>query len=97
MYRGRPETRASVGIRDLKNRLSDVLRRVRGGETIAVTDRNRPVALLVPLRPKPTERTLRQLVEAGRLSWAGGKPVGATNPPTVRGAPVSDAVIEDRR
>ena len=91
------KTKHAVGIRELKNRLSEVLRRVRRGETVTVTDRDRPVALLVPLRPKPSHETLRRLVEAGRLAWSGGKPAGATNPAPVRGASVSDAVIEDRR
>lgn len=38
----------TVGIRDLKARLSEYLDRVRGGEEIVVTDRGRPVARLVP-------------------------------------------------
>lgn len=35
-----------VGVRDLKNRLSEYLRRVDHGEVILVTDRGRPVAEL---------------------------------------------------
>lgn len=39
----------SVGIRELKTETSEVLRRVREqGETIQVTHRGKPVALLVP-------------------------------------------------
>jgi prevent-host-death family protein len=38
----------SVGIRDLKSRLSDYVARAAAGEEIVVTDRNRPVARLVP-------------------------------------------------
>lgn len=40
----------SVGIRELRQRASDVLRRVEAGETIEVTDRGRPVAILTPVR-----------------------------------------------
>jgi prevent-host-death family protein len=36
-----------VGIRDLRQRASAIIRRVAAGETIEVTDRGRPVALLV--------------------------------------------------
>ena len=86
-----------MGIRELKNRLSEVLRRVRRGETVTVTERGRPVALLVPLRPKPTDETLRRLVASGRLAWSGGKPAGAAKAARVRGPSVSDAVVEDRR
>jgi prevent-host-death family protein len=35
-----------IGIRELRQRASDYLRRVEAGETIEVTDRGRPVALL---------------------------------------------------
>ena len=38
----------SVGIRDLKNNLSRYVRRVAAGERVAVTDRGRVVAELVP-------------------------------------------------
>ena len=38
----------SVGIRELKSNLSEYVTRAAGGEEIVVTDRNRPVARLVP-------------------------------------------------
>jgi prevent-host-death family protein len=38
----------SVGVRELRQRASELLRRVERGETIEVTDRGRPVALLSP-------------------------------------------------
>lgn len=38
----------SVGVADLKNRLSEYLRLVRRGRSIIVTDREQPVARLVP-------------------------------------------------
>ncbi len=38
----------SVGVRDLKNRLSEYLRRVRSGESVLVTDRGEVVAELLP-------------------------------------------------
>jgi prevent-host-death family protein len=37
-----------VGLKILKNKLSEYVRRAAGGETIQVTDRNRVVAKLVP-------------------------------------------------
>src|SRR2546430_15380241 len=39
-----------VGIRELKDKASAVIRRVAAGETIRVTDRGRAVARIVPLR-----------------------------------------------
>ena len=43
----------STGIRDLKNNLSRYVRRVEAGERIAVTDRGRVIAELVPPTTAP--------------------------------------------
>jgi len=42
-----------VGIADLKARLSEYLRAVKSGETIAVLERDRPVAQIVPVHHRP--------------------------------------------
>jgi antitoxin (DNA-binding transcriptional repressor) of toxin-antitoxin stability system len=42
----------SVGIKVLKNKLSEFVRLAAGGETVLVTDRDRVVAELVPPRPR---------------------------------------------
>ena len=55
---------ASVGIRELRQRASELLRRVEGGETIEVTDRGRPVAILAPV---PDQRPLDRLRATGDL------------------------------
>ena len=41
----------AVGLKVLKNKLSEYVRLAQGGETILVTDRDRVVAELVPPRP----------------------------------------------
>lgn len=46
----------SVGIRELRQRASELLRRVEDGESIQITDRGRPVAVLAPLPADPIER-----------------------------------------
>ena len=38
-----------IGVRELRQHASRYLARVAGGETLEVTDRGRPVALLVPV------------------------------------------------
>jgi antitoxin (DNA-binding transcriptional repressor) of toxin-antitoxin stability system len=65
----------TIGIRELKARLSQVLRDVQGGETILVTDRGRVVAEL--RRPDasswvvaPQERALARLAAEGHLRVA---------------------------
>ena len=39
----------SVGVRELRQRASELLRLVEQGQTIEITDRGRPVALLSPM------------------------------------------------
>jgi prevent-host-death family protein len=52
---------ASVGVRELKQQTSAVLRRVRDrGEELEVTLRGRVVARLVPVRPVPRESARRR-------------------------------------
>jgi prevent-host-death family protein len=46
----------SVGVRELRQRASELLRRVEDGETIEITDRGRPVAVLAPLLEDPLAR-----------------------------------------
>lgn len=60
---------SSIGIRELRQRASEYLRRVEGGEIIEVTDRGRPVALLTPV---PAAAPLEQLRAAGDLHEAIG-------------------------
>jgi prevent-host-death family protein len=45
-----------VGIAELKSRLSEFLRIVEAGESIAVLDRNRPIAHIVPIKERPALR-----------------------------------------
>ena len=58
---------ASAGVRELRQRASELLRRVEGGETIEITDRGRPVALLAPL---PAGSRIGRLRAAGDLEPA---------------------------
>jgi prevent-host-death family protein len=52
-----------VGVRDLKNRLSAHLDRIKGGEEIVVTEHGRPIARLSPVGADVDRMTA--LVEAG--------------------------------
>ncbi|MDP9387803.1 MAG: type II toxin-antitoxin system prevent-host-death family antitoxin [Actinomycetota bacterium] len=58
-----------VGVRELRQRASELLRLVEQGETIEVTDRGRPVALLTPL---PRGSVLERLRAGGELEPATG-------------------------
>jgi prevent-host-death family protein len=83
----------TVGIKVLKERLSEYVALARGGERIIVTDRGEEVAELVPLSPE--RQALKCLQRAGRVRWSGSKPVGLRGVP-VHGADVASAVVEDR-
>lgn len=56
-----------VGVRELRQRASELLRLVEAGETIEITDRGRPVALLTPL---PDGSPLERLRAAGEVDAA---------------------------
>ena len=57
---------ASVGVAELRQNLSQYLRRVERGERLVVTDRNRPVAELGP--PATIGADLDRLIAEGRVS-----------------------------
>lgn len=84
----------TVGIRELRQNASAVLRKVVAGETVEVTDHGHPIARIVPLH---AERTLDQLVAEGRASEAQGdllalEPIAAT-----KGEPRLSDVLADMR
>jgi prevent-host-death family protein len=58
----------SVGIRELRQQASAILKRVVAGEAIVVTEHGHPIARIVPLRPSPLE----QLMIEGRATEAEG-------------------------
>jgi prevent-host-death family protein len=68
-----------VGLRELKNRLSAYVRRVRAGEHIRVTDRGQVVAELVPPGAMAGRDPASVLAELERR--------GVLRPPTAKGLP----------
>jgi prevent-host-death family protein len=57
----------SVGVRELRQRASELLRLVEQGETVEITDRGRPVALLTPT---PEGSPLERMRAAGDIEAA---------------------------
>ena len=86
----------TVGIRELKNRLSEYLRRVKTGEIVTITERGKPVGQIIPIRADLTGR-LQKMVEAGVVEW-NGQPIPPYRPKAVNRSEqlLSDLVIEDR-
>lgn len=86
----------AVGLRDLRHHTSEVLARVRHGETIDVTEHGRLIARIVPVGDREPTPVLARLVETGRATLArrpGYRPRMRSADGTDR---LSDAVAELR-
>lgn len=84
-----------TSVRELKARLSQLLRQVEAGATVTVQAHNKPVAEIVPIRKK---RSISQLAAEPGITWNGKKPIGIARPEKVpKNVAVSDWVSEDRR
>ena len=89
-------TEVRVGTRELKNKLSEYMRRVKAGQVITVTERGKTIGQIIPVKASTQER-LQAVVEAGIAEWDGEKPK-AYRPKAVNSSSrqVSDLVTEDR-
>lgn len=86
----------SIGVRELRQNASQYLRLVEAGESVEVTDRGRPVALLVPVPETPKERLIRLGIltpakKKGRLSDI------VPLPPVPPGTPTLSELLERDR
>ena len=59
-----------MGLRDLRHHTSEVLARVRHGETIDVTEHGRLIARIVPAGEREPTPVLARLVSSGRATLA---------------------------
>jgi prevent-host-death family protein len=62
----------TVGTRELKNKRSAYLRRVKAGQTIIVTERGKAIGQILPIEASLEER-MKALQTAGFLEWSGRK------------------------
>lgn len=91
----RDDDRARVGVRELRQNLSVYLRRVKDGETLAVTERGETVAELTPVRKKPLS-ILDQMIADGRVTPATFDHRQIPPPPRIPGRPLSEILLEMR-
>jgi prevent-host-death family protein len=92
----------TVGLRELKNRLSEYVRKVKSGETVLVTDRGEVVAQLSP----PIEQPERPDLPPGLIAMAkrGEVTLGLPHkgvvypkmPPVLNGITAAQLLDEDR-
>ena len=83
---------ADVGVRELKQRLSEYLDRAERGELVRVTDRGRPKALLGPL---PGRARVEEGVAEGWITPGSGEALGSVRRRRGRRR-VLDVLGEDR-
>ena len=92
-----------AGVREVKAHLSQYLREVKKGDEIIITERGNVIAHIVSASPNGGENRLYEdlslMAKRGlvRLPVRWGKPTGRPRREAMKGSPLSDAVIEDRR
>lgn len=87
----------TVGIRELKNKLSHYLGYVKRGKKLAVTERGKVIAYLTSAEKTLDFEKMVELIREDLAFWKGGKPLGSARPVKASGKPVSEIVIEERR
>jgi prevent-host-death family protein len=90
----------TIGIRDLTRNTSKVIHRAAGGETVVITEHDRPIAMLVPL-PATGDPEVDRLIRDGTLTPA-ANPGGLAALLAIRPVPASDDtdsadVVSDQR
>lgn len=82
-----------IGVRELRRDASAILRRVASGETVEVTDRGRPVAVLSQSSPSGLDRLERE----GVLRPADGDLLGLRPVRLPRGATPPSRIVDEGR
>jgi prevent-host-death family protein len=83
---------ADVGIRELRQRLSEYLERAERGEILRITDRGRPKAVLGPV---PGRARIEDGIRAGWITPGTGSPLAPRHRPKASRR-VLDVLAEDR-
>ena len=86
-------TTMTVSIRELTDRLSSYVRRIRAGEEVVLTSRRRPIARMLPVN----DTGPNGLPALALVTWSAEKPRGGRRRPRSKDASAAEAVLEDRR
>lgn len=89
------KTRRRLGVRAMRQNLSVYLRRVEAGETLEVTARGKPVAVLAPIQPGVTP--IERLAATGRASLPQGDLLELGPPPKVRPSRRLSKALQEQR
>lgn len=77
-----------MGVREVTRHTSKVIHRAAAGETVLITEHDRPIAMLVPL-PKTGDPAVDALIREGKLTPA-SNPGGLAALLAITPAPASD-------
>jgi prevent-host-death family protein len=91
----------TVGVKELKNCLTQYLRRTKQGEEVIVTERGNPIALIQPIKSAEKalslEARLARVAAQGLVALPTQKPLKRVRLVRVSGKPISKAIVEERR
>jgi prevent-host-death family protein len=88
----------TVGLKTLKNKLSEYVRAAAGGETVQVTDRGRVVAEIIP--PSAASHPIGanpELADAVRREWISPAPLSQDGVPPARPMTAFDGLMDELR
>ena len=92
---------STVGIKELKDRLTHYLRQTKRGEEVVVTERGKPIAVIQPMRDASPSASLEvrlaKLADQGLVTLPVAKPSLTLRKIRVSGRPLSKTILEDRR
>jgi prevent-host-death family protein len=90
-----------IGLREANQRFSQTIKAVRAGKEVILTDRGHPIAVITPIKDKGDRETMLQtMAEQGLITLAARKgpmPTPRWRPVKVKGKPVSQTIIDDRK
>lgn len=91
----------TVGIKELKNSLTQYLRRTKQGEEVIITERGTPIALIQPIKEAnkavSLEARLARVAAQGLITLPTRKLLRRVRTIKAAGKPLSRIILKDRR
>ena len=88
-----------LGLREANQEFSKVVRAVRAGHEVILTDRGKPIAVVKPLQPHGPEKAFQAMVTEGLIrpsQQRGPMKISRFRPLKSIGKPLSEAISADR-
>ena len=89
-----------LGLREANQQFSKAIKAVRAGKEVVLTERGRPVAVIMPIKDEDAqEAALQAMADEGLIRPAARKgpmPAPRWRPVQLKGQPLAQTVIDDR-